>query len=95
MKIWLNEVNRSLKEYVNTGKFLIGEGYKLDHSDDWFGGFYSLVIFILLMIVILPFFIILDIIKIPLYIFGKFIIWIYKNKQVKVEEVLQIGVDKE
>lgn len=91
VKWLLQELNTSLKEYIDTGKFTIAEGYKKDHSDDWVGGFYSLVIFILLMIVIFPLCIILDIIliitKIPLCIFGIFIIWIYKKLTKEVGDV--------
>lgn len=81
---WLfQELNRGLKEYMDTGKFTIAEGYKIDHSDDWVGGFYSLVICTLFEIILLPFFIVLDIIliiiKIPLSIFGLFVLFIYKK----------------
>ncbi len=74
----IDEITRSIEEYLQTGKFVIAEGYRRDHSDDWRGGFYLLTIFILFMISILPVAIILDIFKIPLYLFGKLIICIYK-----------------
>ncbi len=74
----IDEISRSIEEYLQTGKFVIVEGYKRDHSDDLCGGFYLLTIFILFMISILPAAIILDIFKLPFYIFGKLIICIYK-----------------
>lgn len=81
---WLfQELNRDLKEYMDTGQFTIAEGYKTDHSDDLVGGFYSLVICTLFEIMLLPLFIVLDIIliiiKIPLSICGIFVLYVYKK----------------